>query len=199
MSFNYNADTVFGNTTATISDCAGALLGSLAARRENEDETARPIVFVAHSLGGIVVKQALVLAKTEAKYESISNHTKGIFFFATPHQGSDFASYGDVLAKIVTCLMNKPTPKLLNALQSNSKTLLDLTKQFINIATDFQIATFYELKPMGFFRSLVSGCYNSHINLSPLKLLSDCHEGICNPRAHRRSSAGSDGGSRWYL
>ena len=183
MSFNYNADTVFGNTTATISDCAGALLGSLAARRENEDEMARPIVFVAHSLGGIVVKQALVLAKNETKYGSISNHTKGIFFFATPHKGSDFANYGSVLAELATRLINKPTPQLLNALKSNSKTLSDLTKQFIDLAPNFQIATFYELQPMSLSRSLVSVYRESCVSLSPLKLRSDCHKGICNSRS----------------
>ena len=82
-----------------ISACASDLLGSLAARRGDEDELARPTVFIAYSLGDIVVKQALVLARTEAKYGSISNHTEGFFFFATPHQGCNFANYGNVLAK----------------------------------------------------------------------------------------------------
>lgn len=174
MSFRYNADAAFGNTTANVSDCASDLLGSLAAHRQDVDETARPIVFIAHSLGGIVVKQALVLAEIETKYESISHHTKGVFFLATPHKGSDFANYGNALAKIATRLMNRPRPQLLNALQNNSKTLMELTTRFTTIAPKFQIATFYELKPMGVLRSLVSGYYNFRIRSSTLTLPLDC-------------------------
>ena len=174
MSFRYNAAAAFGNTTATIRDHASDLLGSLVAHRGDEDETARPIVFIAHSLGGIIVKQALVLAQDEAEYESIKNHTTGIFFFATPHKGSDFANYGRALAKLSTRLLNRPNPMLIKALKSNSQTLLDLTEEFTTLAPNFQIATFYELKPMGVFRSLVSMYQNPRINPLPIILPLDC-------------------------
>lgn len=157
MSFDYNAAAAFGNTTAEICDHASSLLGSLIARRGEEVEAARPIVFIAHSLGGIIVKQALVIAHdNRADYDCIEDNTKGIFFFATPHQGSGFANYGKVLATIATRLSNSPAPKLLAALEHNSKDLSTLTAQFANLPRHFQISTFYELKPMGIFRSLVS-------------------------------------------
>lgn len=57
MAFGYNADAAFGNTTADIIDHAKDLLSSLIDRREEEGENSRPIIFIAHSLGGIVVKQ----------------------------------------------------------------------------------------------------------------------------------------------
>ena len=171
MSFRYNADAAFGNTTATIRDHASDLLGSLIAHRGDKDENARPIIFIAHSLGGIIVKQALVLAQNEAEYESIKTNSKGIIFLASPHKGSSFANYGNVLAKVATRLMNRPTPRLINALQSNSDTLLELTTQFIALVPKYQIATFYELKPMSLLRSLVNSYYLSRVEPSPLTLL----------------------------
>jgi predicted alpha/beta hydrolase family esterase len=42
-------------------DHAKDLLGSLIDCREEEDEISRPIIFIAHSLGGIVVKQVCIL------------------------------------------------------------------------------------------------------------------------------------------
>ena len=183
MSFDYNAAAAFGNTTAEILDHARSHLGSLVARRGNEAEAGRPIVFIAHSLGGIVVKQALVIAHAEAGYDSIKTSTRGVFFFATPHRGSDFANYGKVLATAATRLSNSPAPKLLAALKSNSTALSDLTTQFANLPRNFQISTFYELKPMHFSRSLVSTHHHARERISPMDLLSDCRKGICNPRS----------------
>jgi hypothetical protein len=57
ITFGYNADAVFGNTMASIVDHAKELLSSLIDKREEDGESQRPIIFIAHSLGGIVVKQ----------------------------------------------------------------------------------------------------------------------------------------------
>jgi len=89
LTFGYNADVAFGNTTADIVDHAKDLLGSLIDKREEENETRRQIIFIAHSLGGIIVKQALFLARIEPQYTSICKYTIGIVFFGTPHRGSD--------------------------------------------------------------------------------------------------------------
>jgi hypothetical protein len=58
FTFEYNASAAFGNTTADIADHARTLLSSLVDHRENYNEHRRPLLFVAHSLGGILVKQA---------------------------------------------------------------------------------------------------------------------------------------------
>lgn len=57
MAFGYNVNVAFGNTTADIVDHAKDLLGELIDKREEEDKSQRPIIFIAHSLGGILVKQ----------------------------------------------------------------------------------------------------------------------------------------------
>lgn len=76
-------------------------------------------------------------------------------FFGTPHQGSSKADYGKILANVATGVMHKPKSKLMNALQSNSDTLMKLTSEFKFEAPKMQILTFYETKPMGVFSGLV--------------------------------------------
>lgn len=119
-------------------------------------ESKRPIIFIAHSLGGIIVKQALVWAYREPQYQAIKDHTLGLVFFGTPHRGSNKASYGKILANVATGVMHKPKSKLISALQSNSEKLMELTLEFKFEAPNLQIVTFYETKPMSLFSSLVN-------------------------------------------
>lgn len=54
----------------------------------------RPIFFIAHSLGGLVVKEMLRTAygSADPAIKAIQEQTKGIVFLATPHAGSRLAS-----------------------------------------------------------------------------------------------------------
>ncbi|KAF2228898.1 hypothetical protein EV356DRAFT_456844 [Viridothelium virens] len=69
--------------------------------------TRRPIIFVAHGLGGIIVKSALIHSyaaqKTALKdHRSIKLSTYGIIFMGTPHQGSDGVQFGKLLMNIAS-------------------------------------------------------------------------------------------------
>lgn len=102
------------------------------------------------------MKQALVWAHREPRYRTIKNYTIGVVFFGTPHQGSDKANYGKILANVATGVMHKPKSRLINALKSNSEVLMRLTSEFKFDTPDMEIMTFYETKPMGPFLGLVS-------------------------------------------
>lgn len=166
LNYGYNADVAFGNTTADVWDHAKSLLGSLIDERETEAESKRPIIFIAHSLGGIIVKQALVWAHREPQYQTIKDHTLGIVFFGTPHRGSDKANYGKTLANVAAGVMHKPKSKLISALQSNSETLMRLTSEFKFEAPNMEIMTFYETKPMDIFSSLIVEKQSALLELS---------------------------------
>lgn len=60
------------------------------------------IVFVCHSLGGIVVKQMLNHGDTlnNSDFHAISSNTRGVVFLGTPNSGADIASALDRLAPI---------------------------------------------------------------------------------------------------
>ncbi|KAK5525413.1 hypothetical protein LTR07_002565 [Exophiala xenobiotica] len=107
MTFGYNADVAFGQSTAEILDHAKSLLASLVDKREEPKEIQRPLIFIARSLGGIVVQQALFQARLEARYQSIKDATLGLIFMGTPHRGSDKATYGKVLANVAQFIVEK--------------------------------------------------------------------------------------------
>jgi pimeloyl-ACP methyl ester carboxylesterase len=55
----------------------------------------RPIIFITHSLGGLVVKEILHRGLTENKddWTPIAKSVRGVVFLATPHSGADFAGF----------------------------------------------------------------------------------------------------------
>ena len=57
MSYGYVSDTAFTKAVTDIDDVAGMLLDRLDGERQSAAEKARPVIFVAHSLGGVVVKK----------------------------------------------------------------------------------------------------------------------------------------------
>ena len=75
----------------TVYDIAWDFLVALAAERQAEP--ARPVLFVVHSLGGIVVKEMLRRSSHchlgQAHLCDIFKSTIGVMFFGTPHGGAD--------------------------------------------------------------------------------------------------------------
>lgn len=98
----------------------------------------------------------LTQAHVEPRYRNIKDHTIGSVFFGTPHRGSVKASYGSILANVATSLTRKPSSKLMNALRANSSELERITSDFKFQVPEYQFVSFYELKSMSVFSSLVS-------------------------------------------
>ena len=55
----------------------------------------KPIVFVVHSLGGLVVKEALKRGNSDnvTDWKDVATSVRGVMFIATPHSGSDLSKY----------------------------------------------------------------------------------------------------------
>lgn len=146
MTFGYNSKVAFSPSTADIKDFALDLLTRLRNKRWSADEMNNPIFFICHSLGGIVCKQALLLAQSQPYYTNIFEKTSSILFFGCPHRGSRVASWGTVFANVInTTTFHKPVQKgLLNDLSFSSQILADISTAFKEIASDIDIKTFYE-------------------------------------------------------
>ncbi|WP_052182718.1 hypothetical protein [Rhizobium sp. YS-1r] len=84
----------------------------------------RPIIFICHSYGGLLVKQMLRSARDAPEYLDICNRTKAIVFAGTPHAGSSLASFVDAIS-----LIYRSAPAV-KELKANSPALLDLNRWF---------------------------------------------------------------------
>lgn len=60
LSFGYNSASYFSRGDANIQDFASELLAAIKANRKSITEKQRPIVFLCHSLGGLVFKQVRI-------------------------------------------------------------------------------------------------------------------------------------------
>lgn len=57
----------------------------------------RPVVFVGHSMGGLLVKEMLAKALAEepgSRHHGLAATTRGVVFYGTPHFGSNLAAMG---------------------------------------------------------------------------------------------------------
>ncbi|KAF2651873.1 hypothetical protein K491DRAFT_75781 [Lophiostoma macrostomum CBS 122681] len=143
--FGYNSNVTNGANLMSVGDHAGNLLERLDFKRGNDPD--RPIVFVAHSLGGLVVKKALVDAKLNDAYARIRSATHGIAFFATPHMGGNYAAFMKIVSKIVNHVARNSPNTLVEDLQKPSGPygfIAKLNEDFQHQLEDYYFVNFFE-------------------------------------------------------
>ncbi|KAF4627331.1 hypothetical protein G7Y89_g10820 [Cudoniella acicularis] len=150
MTFGYDARAFVrpfeSSTTGRTFTFSEALLFDLSNARTSPEETTRPLIFVGHSLGGHVIKSALVGANNQqGLYGNILNSTRCLVFFGTPHQGADAAVWATYLGNLAKGLGIRST-EVARELQRWSNPLVELRVSFAQLAPKFLIRTFFETR-----------------------------------------------------
>ncbi|KAI5790603.1 P-loop containing nucleoside triphosphate hydrolase protein, partial [Peziza echinospora] len=175
--FTYGYDSIptgvmSGVSTKYIHQHAQTFLEDLWAQRRG-NEIKRPIIFIAHSLGGILVKQALIIssqshAQHNEKLRSIITSTYGIMFMGTPHTGSDLARWGSVAESIISRMIPKAivdtNPNLIKTLGRNSEVLQNITSGFVSIQSKHFFKLYYFWEEMK--TKLPNGSYEAVVEYS---------------------------------
>ena len=125
---------------------AGDLLYAL--NRERQEAQDRPLIFVAHSLGGIILKETLRRSSIERDLalRDIFASTRAVFFLGTPHRGSDWTDLGNTVRRIVSAAGLDTASQNLHTLRFDSPELELCQESFLQLYLHkaFQVRTFQE-------------------------------------------------------
>ena len=149
LSFGYNASFRGSapKTVSNITDFSKQLLYEMGFGKNEGGEDLGigrvPIIFVVHSMGGLVVKKAYILGQNDEEYQHIVHSISAIVFLATPHRGTDLA---ETLNTILKVSFQSPQ-NFISDLNKSSPALEDLNEQFRHIAPKLSVFSFYETLP----------------------------------------------------
>jgi len=148
MTFGYDADVVklWGMAGSNKLRDHGK---SLAYAVADQISTKSPVIFIAHSLGGLVVEQALLLSwrANESSLQGLFAATAAVMFMGTPHSGSALAFWGRTIAKYLN-VFRRTNKDILGVLEPRSEVLAaveqDFQQMLLNPEIKIDVFCFYE-------------------------------------------------------
>ena len=163
------------NRSLHIEDLAVSVLNELVDNGIGQN----PVVFITHSLGGLVIKEMLLRSKDEINGDSmVADSCRGVVFLATPHFGSS-------LARIARGLFQNQPNEPLETLTPNNRHIANLAARYLlwlHRRTNIEHLVFYEKRPLGKIFTVVSPRSADPLipNVQPIEIDAD-HFDIAKP------------------
>ncbi|KAL6408358.1 hypothetical protein AUP68_08215 [Ilyonectria robusta] len=139
--YGYESTVAQSDNIQNLEDLATSFHASMLALERGG--TPRPIILVAHSLGGLIVKQMLVTLSM-SKYDrdiKLLQRVYGIAFFGVPHDGMDTSS-------LIPMVGDSPNRFLLESINDINSQILNTQRRQFHMALgqegDSEIVCFYE-------------------------------------------------------
>jgi hypothetical protein len=135
-----------------LEDHGTSFLNSLEAQRRNC--RGRPIIFVAHSLGGLVVEEAICRSRAEHFFghlRDVHDSLHSVIFLGTPHKGSKDAESGLLLTTVANAALFDTNDSLLRGLNPKTGTekLNKLNSEFCDILAKKRVKVMSFRESMG--------------------------------------------------
>jgi hypothetical protein len=148
-SYGYDANVFTSQSTMTMYDlsrtfCEDLFFGG------GRNGVPRPLIFVGHNLGGLLIKRLLVMVKMYGdRYGTVLEKTAGILFFGTPHRGTSKATWTNImvnLLRVVSTGNRKTNSNLVREMEHMSEQTQQVHTDFLRLLHEsaLEIYTFYE-------------------------------------------------------
>lgn len=142
-SFGYDSDWVKGRDNClNIHHIGKSLLGEMSTS-PYVGHANTPIVLIGHSMGGLVIKKAHMLARQGAAYETLAARFHTIYFLATPQRGSDSAKLLNNILQIAYS-----SRAYVEDLERGSRAIQSINDEFRNYSADIDLWSFYETQKL---------------------------------------------------
>ncbi|MEH2367333.1 AAA-like domain-containing protein [Nostoc sp.] len=137
-----------------------------------------PIIFIAHSMGGLLIKEMLRNAQTFQK-KAVIQQTKGIVFLSTPHTGSHLANLVDKIGILARTTVS------VNELKAHIPQLRQLNEWYRQNVDSLEITTkvYFETKPTQGFLVVDPDSANPGIKDVQPTATDDDHLSITKPKS----------------
>lgn len=160
-----------------LPDRAGQVLDRMVQKHLGE----RPLLFICHSLGGLLVKQILHKADDaddDPKKKQVAAQTRAVLFLATPHNGAELASLLDAFRTLFGTTVS------IDDLRAHDAHLLDLFNWYRNhsLGLGIRTVTYYETRPVMGVLPIVNATSSQAGVGSDAVPLDENHLSIAKPR-----------------
>ena len=106
-------------------------------------------MFIAYSLGDIIVKRVLVEAKFDDSYKSIRETIYKIIFFSIFYQENNFTKLGNIAASIIKSILRNPLNIFIKTLKKDLLFSNILIKDFRHQLKDYYVLSFFKTLLIG--------------------------------------------------
>jgi tetratricopeptide (TPR) repeat protein/pimeloyl-ACP methyl ester carboxylesterase len=134
LTYGYESKLQGSRNVSSLLDYSGTFMRRLMNLRKQQRLENRPIIFIGHSLGGLIIKQALSDSGSDV-VRRLS--VRAIIFFGTPHLGLNDDS-------LETLVRGQPNQHLINDLHPHSSTIASMRSRFEKVSRATKIYAFYE-------------------------------------------------------
>ena len=142
-SFGYDSDWVRGKDNCLDIHQFGKLLLGEMSVSPSLSQANTSIVLIGHSMGGLVIKKAYMLARQGAAQHALTERFHTMYFLATPHRGSDSAK---LLNNILHFAYSSRA--YVADLERGSGAVQSINDEFRNYSIDVDLWSFYETQKL---------------------------------------------------
>ncbi|KAF8528144.1 hypothetical protein BU17DRAFT_30429, partial [Hysterangium stoloniferum] len=140
LTYGYDARTRGENISQLdLDDLSTDFIAKLSTFRVHSHTQRRPLIFIAHCLGGIILKNALVYAEATndrhlPDHKAVESSTFGIIYLGTPHQGMDTTGWDRFPLRKLFSTTYQTNNKIMKHLRLSSERLQHLETRYTAIS-----------------------------------------------------------------